>query len=69
DEALCAEEEFELVVQVNGKVRDRLMLPVGIEEDRLRQLVLTRPRVQELLDGGAPSKMVYIPGRVFSIVK
>ena len=68
DDSLAAAEEFELVVQVNGKVRDRLMLPVGADEDRVRQTVLARPRISELLDGQAPRKIIYVPGRILSIV-
>ena len=68
DENLGAANEFELVVQVNGKVRDRVMLPVGTDEDRVRQVVLTRPRIIELLNGGQPRKVIYIPGKILSIV-
>jgi leucyl-tRNA synthetase len=68
DEGLIAAEEFELVVQVNGKVRDRMMLPVGVDEDRVRQAVLARPRVAEFLDGKSPRKIIYIEGKILSIV-
>jgi leucyl-tRNA synthetase len=68
DESLAAVDEFELVVQVNGKVRDRVMVPTGADEDRVRQLVLSRPRITELLDGASPRKIIYVPGRVLSIV-
>ncbi|MEA2645174.1 MAG: leucyl-tRNA synthetase [Chloroflexota bacterium] len=68
DESLAAADEFELVVQVNGKVRDRVMLPVGTDEDHVRQTVLARPKVADLLDGRSPKKIIYIPGRVLSIV-
>ncbi|HEV3232933.1 MAG TPA: leucine--tRNA ligase [Candidatus Dormibacteraeota bacterium] len=68
DESLAAVDEFELVVQVNGKVRDRLMIPVGTDEDHVRHTVLSRPRVSDLLDGKSPRKIIYVPGKVFSIV-
>ena len=68
DESLSAADEFELVVQVNGKVRDRFMLPVGTDEDRVRQTVLARPRIVGLLNGGQPRKVIYIPGKILSIV-
>ena len=68
DESLSAAEEFELVVQVNGKVRDRFMLPVGTDEDHVRQTVLARPRIVDLLDGKQPRKVIYVPGKIFSIV-
>ena len=68
DEGLVRPDEFELVVQVNGKVRDRLMLPMGIDEDRVRQTVLGRPKIVEILDGNSPKKIIYIPGKILSIV-
>jgi leucyl-tRNA synthetase len=68
DESLSTANEFELVVQVNGKVRDRIVLPVGTDEDHVRQTVLARPRIVELLNGGQPRKVIYIPGRILSIV-
>jgi leucyl-tRNA synthetase len=68
DASLSAANEFELVVQVNGKVRDRIMLPVGSDEDHVRQTALARPRIVELLNGGQPRKVIYIPGKILSIV-
>jgi leucyl-tRNA synthetase len=68
DEGLLAAAEFELVVQVNGKVRDRMMLPVGVDEDRVRQAALSRPKIVELLDGKSPRKIIYIDGKILSIV-
>ena len=68
DASLLRADEFELVVQVNGKVRDRLMLPVGIDEDRARQTVLARPKITEILDGRSSKKIIYIEGKILSIV-
>jgi leucyl-tRNA synthetase len=68
DEGLLRAAQFELVVQVNGKVRDRMMLPVGVDEDRVRQAVLARPKIAELLDGRSPQKIIYIEGKILSIV-
>ena len=68
DEGLVRAEEFELVVQVNGKVRDRVQLPVGIDEDRVRQVALSRPKVTEILDGRSPKKIIYVEGKILSIV-
>jgi leucyl-tRNA synthetase len=68
DEGLVRAEQFELVVQVNGKVRDRLTLPMGIDEDHARHEVLSRARIVEILDGRSPKKIFYVPGKLFSIV-
>ena len=48
DEDLAAEDTITLVVQVNGKVRDRLQVPADIQEDDARELALASPRVQVL---------------------
>ncbi|MGI8610410.1 MAG: leucine--tRNA ligase [Candidatus Dormibacteria bacterium] len=68
DEGLLQAEQFELVVQVNGKVRDRLLLPLRIDEDRVRQTVLGRPKIVEILDGNSPKKIIYVQGKILSIV-
>ena len=49
---LLQRETFELVVQVNGKVRDRLEVPVDLPEEEVVEQAFASPRVQALLDGG-----------------
>ena len=56
------------MVQVNGKVRDRIMVPVSITEDEARQLVMERPRVKAYLAGKEVVRTVYVPGRLVNIV-
>jgi leucyl-tRNA synthetase len=68
DEALAAEETNTLVVQVEGKVRDKLDVPAGITEQEARRLALASPRVQPYLGGKPPAKVVYVPGRLVSVV-
>ena len=68
DEALAAEEIFTLVVQVNGKVRDRLQVHADIDEAAAQQLALSSPRVQSYTRGKAVSKVVYVPGRLVNLV-
>ena len=68
DEDLAADEVFTLVVQVNGKVRDKLEVPVGIPESEAQQLALASPRVQGFLDGKSVNKTVYVPGRLVNVV-
>ncbi|HLA19322.1 MAG TPA: leucine--tRNA ligase, partial [Dehalococcoidia bacterium] len=48
---LAREDEITLVVQVNGKVRDRIQTPAGIDEGRARELALASPRVRQFTDG------------------
>jgi leucyl-tRNA synthetase len=68
DQAAVAEEEITLVVQVNGKVRDRITVPVGISEEAARQLALDSEIVQKNLAGRSPRKVILVPGKLVNIV-
>ena len=68
DETLVIEEEFTLVVQINGKVRDKVTAPVSITESEAHELVLSRERVQSHINGRELKQVVYIPGRLINIV-
>jgi leucyl-tRNA synthetase len=68
DPALTEDEVVEVVVQLNGKVRDRLRLPVDLGEDGARSQVLALPKIAEALNGRAPKKVVYVPGRLVNVV-
>jgi leucyl-tRNA synthetase len=62
DEAAAAENEREVPVQVNGKLRDRVMVPVAISESELAQLVLARPKIVAALEGKQPLKVIQAGG-------
>jgi len=68
DAAAAAEPEITIVVQVNGRVRDRLMLPAATGEDKVRELALASQKVRSALDGGTPAKVVYVPDRLINFV-
>ncbi len=68
DDDLAADQTITLVVQVNGKVRDRLEVPADIEEEAARKLALTSPRVKTYTEGKAVSKTVFVPGRLVNVV-
>ena len=63
DEALAAIEEATLVVQVNGKVRDRIAVPASISEGDAREAALTSQKVLAYTDGKPVAKIVFVPGR------
>jgi leucyl-tRNA synthetase len=69
DEALVAESLVEVVVQVNGKVRDRLMLAADAAEPEAVAAALAAPKVAEALAGADPRKVIYVPGRLVNIVR
>ncbi len=68
DEALVEEESIDLVIQVNGKLRDRVAVPATISEAAARELALSNKRVRAHLDGKEIKKVIYVPGRLVNIV-
>lgn len=63
DPAIAAEDEIELVIQVNGKVRDRIVVPAGVTQEEATQYTLASPAVQKYLEGKQPRKVIYIADR------
>ncbi len=68
DEEAAAVDEIELVIQVNSRVRDKLVVPVDISEDKAKELALASEAVQKHLGGKGPRKVIYVPGRLVNIV-
>ena len=57
-----------LVVQVNGKVRDRIEVESGTAEEEIKRLALERPNVQRHLDGKQVVKEIVVPGQLVNFV-
>ena len=68
DPALTKEEEIEIAVQVNGKLRTRLTVPAGSSEEALRQLALAHEKVRASLEGRQVVKAIVVPGKLVNIV-
>jgi leucyl-tRNA synthetase len=66
--ALLERATFQLVVQVNGRVRDRTEVPVDLSEDELVERAKALPRVQSHLDGKDVKKAIVVPGRLVNLV-
>ena len=66
--ALTQDDAVEVVVQVNGKVRDRLLLPVDLPEVDARARAMTQPKIAEAIADREPRKVIYVPGRLINIV-
>ncbi len=67
EDALQAEEVL-IVVQVNGKLRSRLMVPVDAGEDAIRESALNDPKIRESVAGKAVRKVVVVPGKLVNVV-
>ncbi len=68
DPALAALEEVEIAVQVNGKVRAQLRIPVDLPEADVRELALSQERVQPFLAGQEVVKVIVVPRRLVNVV-
>ncbi len=68
DESAAAENEREVPVQVNGKLRDRVIVPTGISPADLEAVVLARPKIVAALEGRAPLKVIHAGGKLVNVV-
>ncbi len=68
DPELAADEVITLVVQVNGKVRDKIEAPADITEDAAKQMALASSRVLTHTGGKAVARVIYVPGRLVNVV-
>ena len=68
DEDAAREDEITLIVQVNGKLRDRLTVLPSISEEEAKAAALASVKIQNFLEGKTPRKVIYVPGRLINIV-
>jgi leucyl-tRNA synthetase len=68
DPGVARDEELELAVQVNGKVRGRIRVPRAADEPEIRRRALEEPHVKEQLEGRELVKVVVVPERLVSLV-
>jgi leucyl-tRNA synthetase len=67
-EELAKEQEITLVIQVNGKLRDKVLVPASIGEVEARRLALGRERVKAYISGRSLARVIYVPKRVVNVV-
>ncbi len=68
DPALAAEEELEIPVQVNGKLRARIRVPATASDDEIRTLALAETKVREFTEGRQIAKVVIVPKKLVNVV-
>ena len=68
DAALLVEDSVTIVVQINGKVRDRIAVPATATAAELEQFALANLRVRDGLAGKTPKKVIVVPGKLVNIV-
>jgi leucyl-tRNA synthetase len=68
DPELAREEQIEIVIQVNGKVRSKFFAPTGISREEMEQRSLDDERLQSYLDGKEIRKVIVVPGKLVNLV-
>jgi leucyl-tRNA synthetase len=68
DEEKTKDDTVTIAVQVNGKVRDQLDVAVDIAEEKIKKIALESKKVQKWLEGSEPKKVIYVKGRLVSVV-
>lgn len=68
DEAALVESEVEIVCQINGKVRAKLMVPVDSSKEALEELALANEQVKEQIAGKTVRKVIAVPNKLVNIV-
>jgi len=68
DKELAKDEEITLVVQINGKLRDRISVPASITEADAKQVALEREKIKAYLGGKNIVNIIYVPGRLVNMV-
>ena len=68
DPALCQADEVEIPVQVNGKLKAKLMLPAGVDNAAMEAAALADAGVQAALGGKPPKKVIVVKGKLVNVV-
>lgn len=68
DEAKTVDDEIEIVVQINGKIRDKLMIPAGLDKDGTQEAAMNTDKIKSLIEGQNVVKVIAVPGKLVNIV-
>jgi leucyl-tRNA synthetase len=68
DERLLVEDEVEIVIQINGKLRDRVKMPIVATDEELKAIALSNPKVQVRIAGKAVRNVIVVPKKLVNIV-
>ncbi len=68
DQRLVVEDEFELIIQINGRLRDKVVVARNIIQKEAEKIILEREKVKEFLGRKKPKKIIFVPGRLINIV-
>ncbi|MFA5761710.1 MAG: class I tRNA ligase family protein, partial [Dehalococcoidales bacterium] len=68
DEELAQDEEIPIIIQINGKTRDKEMVSASITEEEAKEIILAKPKVKAYLEGKEIVKIIYVPKKLINLV-
>ena len=68
DEGKTVDDEIEIVVQINGKIKDKLMIPAGLDKDSTQEAAMNTEKIKGLIEGKNVVKVIAVPGKLVNIV-
>ncbi|MEA3461891.1 MAG: class I tRNA ligase family protein, partial [Bacteroidota bacterium] len=68
NESLLQEDSHEYPVMINGKLRFKILLPLNMEEETIREQVLAHETAQKWTDGNSPKRFIHVPKKIINIV-
>ena len=68
DESKCVDDEVEIVVQINGKVKDKLMVPASLTREDMESYAKENEKIKALIEGKQILKVICVPGKLVNIV-
>ena len=68
DESKLVEDEVEVVIQVLGKIRSKIMVDKNLSKEELEKVALADPKVQEWIENKTIRKVIVVPGKLVNIV-
>lgn len=68
DESKLVSDTVEMIIQVNGRLRDKLSLPVDTDKEKIKELALSDEKIQKFIDGKDVAKVIVIPNKIVNIV-
>lgn len=68
DEGKTVDDEIEIVVQINGKIKDKLMIPAGLDKDGTQEAAMNTEKIKGVIEGKNVVKVIAVPGKLVNIV-
>ena len=68
DEKKCVENEVPVVLQVNGKMRGKVLAPLGVSQEEILESAKKEESFSRAIEGKSIIKVIYVPGRILNVV-